>query len=664
MSWLTPLGFLGFIGLIILIIIYIIKPNYQQKFISSTFVWKLSLKYRRKKIPINHLRNLLIFLCQVLIISSCALILARPVIKAEKVEKFTEKVAIIDASASMWTSIGKETRFERAVHGVIDLAEDVEKNNGSLTVIVAGPETNVLCQRQPATDFEVVYTALEELIKPGAIACSYGEANIEGAMEIAENVLYENPETEVRLYTGTDYLDKGKVEVVNVADVSEWNAAILDVRAVLDDGYYRFEVDVATYNVNKNIEVEVLVYGVNGDEENYGRDYTYIDSAQCVEGEVTTITIFHTVTDLNVEEDIPDEDSAPIKIYAYDHVMVSIVLPSNDQDNFTLDNYYYLYGGTLPVLKVQYTSYRPNPFIPFALMTLRNSFSANNEWDLDLTEVNVNTENGRKPEEYATSGFDMYIFEHEMPDVLPTDGFVLLINPPPGYTNEHMTIGAPVPYAHNIQYNFLVSESSPLMNYFNFESIFVTSYTKVTMSNDFIPLAVVNESVGDPVILVKDDGQSQIMVFMFSLHYSNLVLFKEYPIVFANMFYHFIPPTMSKHVYEVYDTISLNARGDALTIEGPGVSSIVNEFPHKLKASTPGVYNLSQVTLAGEPVEEYFYVKIPTSESNIVKVVEELTNPYFIELEEKEDNDLILYFAAALVALLFIEWLLQLREHF
>ena len=44
MSWLTPLGFLGLIGLIALILIYIIKPNYQQKLISTTYIWKLSLK--------------------------------------------------------------------------------------------------------------------------------------------------------------------------------------------------------------------------------------------------------------------------------------------------------------------------------------------------------------------------------------------------------------------------------------------------------------------------------------------------------------------------------------------------------------------------------------------------------------------------------------------
>ena len=38
MSWLTPIGLLGLIGLIALIIIYIIKPNYQNKVISSKVI--------------------------------------------------------------------------------------------------------------------------------------------------------------------------------------------------------------------------------------------------------------------------------------------------------------------------------------------------------------------------------------------------------------------------------------------------------------------------------------------------------------------------------------------------------------------------------------------------------------------------------------------------
>ena len=70
MSWLTPIGFLGLLGLVALLIIYLIKPNYQQKFISSTFIWKLSLKYKKKKIPLSKLRNILIIICQILIVTT------------------------------------------------------------------------------------------------------------------------------------------------------------------------------------------------------------------------------------------------------------------------------------------------------------------------------------------------------------------------------------------------------------------------------------------------------------------------------------------------------------------------------------------------------------------------------------------------------------------
>ena len=51
MSLLAPLGLLGLLAVAVLIFIYIIKPNYQQKIVSSTYIWKRSLKYRKKRLP-------------------------------------------------------------------------------------------------------------------------------------------------------------------------------------------------------------------------------------------------------------------------------------------------------------------------------------------------------------------------------------------------------------------------------------------------------------------------------------------------------------------------------------------------------------------------------------------------------------------------------------
>ena len=137
MTLLAPLGLIGLIGIIILIIIYIIKPNYQQKLISSTHIWKLSLKYRKKKVPTSTLRNILIIICQILILTSAAMILAKPAqVLAHKVER-REVVAIIDSSASMQTLGDGLTRFERAIDKVQNLADEVLAENGILSVIIA-----------------------------------------------------------------------------------------------------------------------------------------------------------------------------------------------------------------------------------------------------------------------------------------------------------------------------------------------------------------------------------------------------------------------------------------------------------------------------------------------------------------------------------------------
>ena len=147
MKLLTPLGLLGLIAIAILIIIYIIRPNYQQKFISSTYVWKLSLKYKKKRIPTSKLRNILLIVSQILILAGSSAILAQPNLVKEKPLDATEVIAIIDSSASMRTSVGGETRFERAVNGVKDLAENVLTNDGIVTVILAGDKPEFLAQR-------------------------------------------------------------------------------------------------------------------------------------------------------------------------------------------------------------------------------------------------------------------------------------------------------------------------------------------------------------------------------------------------------------------------------------------------------------------------------------------------------------------------------------
>ena len=68
--------------------------------------------------------------------------------------------------------------------------------------------------------------------------------------------------------------------------------------------------------------------------------------------------------------------------------------------------------------------------------------------------------------------------------------------------------------------------------------------------------------------------------------------------------------------------------------------------------------------MSGVETIECFYVRIAPSESDLGLVVDELYSPYAELPERFNDFDLLLYFAIALVALEFIEWILQTREHF
>ena len=244
MKWLVPLGFLGLLGLVVLLIIYLIKPNYQKKAVSSTYVWKLSLKFRKKRNPINRLQDLLLLICQILAILACTFVMAQPVLAAFRPEPVTQKVCIIDGSASMLAETDGETRFDRAVQQIGTLAQSVTEGKGEITVIVAGETADYVSVRTTADTLSELSTKLDDMLGNAIKYCCYGPADVEGAMRLAEQVLNQTPQADVLFYTAKSYIDKGTVEIVDVSDPSEYNVAILDGQAVLEENYYTFEVEL------------------------------------------------------------------------------------------------------------------------------------------------------------------------------------------------------------------------------------------------------------------------------------------------------------------------------------------------------------------------------------------------------------------------------------
>lgn len=654
MTLLIPLGLLALLALLILLLIYFIKPNYEQKLVSSTFVWKLSLKMRKRRIPISKLRNLLILLCQIFILVFLAILIAQPVVVEQGTLRDNERVVVIDASASMLAIAQydeeKYTRFESAVDGVIELADDTFQKGGTLTVILAGAKSEALFTRVGAESENAVFAKLEEMKnerddRNNPSYCTYGTADIEGAMALAETVTIINPLAQVYLYTGKQYLNSNGVNVVDVSrGLEEVNVAVLDVRAVLEEGYYTFYADVVSYGENSEVDVRWLIdvdtYSNGNGTAEYKEPVTEVFHRSLRANEVTTV-----IFDTNSKKK-PNGEDRPVSDYVFEYVSATATVVV-EGDAIAEDNSVTLYGGVRPTLKVQYASSAPNKFFSSALMSLGNALRK--RWDVDIDEVRG---------EFATpqmSGYDLYIFEHKMPSTMPTDGVVLLVNPSALPGELGVMLGGSVIGTTN---SLSAPEEHPLVKYMNLGNLIVTSYNPISTYPE--GFTTVMECGGAPVCISKNTADEKIAIMTFSMNYSDIAVKMEFPTLIYNIFEYFMPSTFTEFIFDVNDSITLQARGATLEITGDGVKDELKVFPAEYQLTQIGTYTASQTLFgASAPITENFFVKMPAAESNIFSVVDIMPGSVVKPVPGLTYDDLLVYFAASLVAIALLEWWLQ-----
>lgn len=665
MTLINKIGLLGLIGVVALIIIYVIRPNYQQKTISSTYVWKLSLKKKKKKVPVSTIRNLLLFLCQMLALTCLAMILMKPAIVLKTPAEESETILILDTSASMRTESedSGETRFERAVAAVKDSFTRTLQGGGVSTVILAGKTPEYLFKRMSG-DAALAATRFEDLANKDI---GYEVADIDAALKESENVLYDNPDAVIYVYTDANYYSvPDGVNVVNISEESEWNAAILDARADWDEGYYSFTVQAACYGKDARLPINVEIYDVNG-IVNETIKFTVL--ADYNDGTPVTLILRYRKSDENGgNENTQDRQLCYLdnlipsnlpKIYSFSSVYLEFS-ESEVIDSYDADNDFYVYGGQKQTLKVQYASAEPNPFVNGALSNLSSDFAGS--WDMQITEV-------KKGEAGATSGFDLYIFERQMPENVPTDGVVFLFDPVSAPSGCGFIRNSEIEYRQtNNRYPSLVGGTEhPIMKNIDPNYIRVSRSQMLAGGQDaaYQVLMALNQL---PMLMVRNDigkeGGRQMLVLSFSFAYSNFGVLPEFYLLMKNAFEYFFPSTVNKYAYEIGEKAELNARGTSLSISSYAFEEPIEktEFPASVVLSAPGTYTITQTTYYGMVVTEKIYVKIPGAESNITGIKNKLYSPEREKNEADYFRDVITYIAAALVAFLFIEWCLHLKD--
>lgn len=657
LQWLLPIGFLGLLGLGALILIYILRPKYKEKVLSSTFIWKRSMKYIKKRRPLDILRTLLILLCQCLLVILCAIILSKPYLFDESLlNAGAERIIIIDASASMRArtidlSAG-DTRFDRAIReikGSID--KWLMESGGVLSVILADSSPRYIIQDAKFENYSEVVMALD------SAECSYGQSDMTAAVTMVQERLSRNPQADVSIYTGTEYGNMGDVvTVVNLADAErEWNIAILDCTAAIEDNEYVFYIDVAAYGQVST--VQTLYVEIKGAENAYGEIVDYpaleipvtLDVDPYSEGLEARQTLVVRATDRTIG------GKSDWNFNSFEEVCVQFV---GLGDSVPEDDLIRVYGGYKDKLRVQYYSSDPNSFIYLGFQMLKNNMSDTRE--IIFSQV-------FDYETPLTEGFDYYIFEHEIPagviaNGLPRDGVVILFDPDRSVNGLGIEFGGEVELSRFTY--FSAGAAHPLTSYMDPARMGVSRYTKITeiSDEDFETLLYVGD---DPIMLAKNTTTSKIVVLPFSINQSNLSIVWDFQTLLYNLINYYMPLTLTEYAFDIDGTATVNCKGASIDVRNDDglVVGVLEEFPATVRFTELGTYSFTtKFDIPKTDELRKVFVKIAASESSIFKMSDTR-----IVLEQKINlsdlgRDFWVYFAAGIVVLLFLEWFLQFRE--
>ena len=530
MSFNNLWGLLGLLAIPILILIYFLKQKYVEKPVSSTFIWKKSLKYVKTKIPINVIISLLLIL-QILVVLVASFALSDPVIKAFSSK---ETIIVIDSSASMMAENDEgKTRFELAVAQAKEDANSAGENS-KITVIAAGDKAKFVIER--SSEKHEIVNALEK------ITCDYGVADFDGAKELVKNIQKLNKEVKVKYYTDKTYEEVTGFEYIDFSKENDMNLAITKVKEGTFRNDYTFNVDITNYGQEevKNVKLTATIVSE-------GQEYIFTTPEESLinipAGESKTIQVLPNISSL--------EAGTGLKIDSFE-TYTSAKFEIKVEDAILEDNIRSIYSTEKKPLKILYVSEyveyledqqdeNGNPIVnekkfTILLTVLRGmGYTINPKTDIYKSINDVNN----------IEGYDLYIFEGKgtMPEVLPTDGAVWFINP------DGDIVGTDIKVIVDEDGQDEMADRYPIQQ---FPSTGSSAFEKITTNVPTAGLYLGRYRVmafpghyerlysagGQAVIAtgIEEANNTRVMIFAFDIYNSNLpVNFIAFPILVNNL---------------------------------------------------------------------------------------------------------------------------------
>ena len=668
MSLLQPLGLLGLLGIPIIILIYLLKSKYVQKPVSSTFIWKRSLKYVKTRLPINFIFSLLLIL-QLLTVIFASLAISRPTILPFKAK---DTVIILDSSASMMTvnSDGK-TRYQLAIEEIEKTADKAGENN-KITVISAGntPETQVF---RSADKVEII-NAIEDLI------CDDGQGDVEGALVLASNVQNMNPDTSVMFYTDKEYFDADGVEIVNFASEDDENIGITNFTDTLMGAKYVFNATVNFFTPNPLNE--------DGTEVTREVKVSFHLDGMLVSTQTVTLKAGKNIITFASKESVAADTAIYYQISSIsEYESVKVTLDGLENDGLASDDSRTLYSAQADRVKIlvvsTYAEMIKNPEggqeeasaskTTFLITVLRNiGYTLSNKTDIkkELSQVN----NGG-----AIEGYDLYIFDGVMPQVLPDDGAVWFINPSKDPVGTSLEIGNKESAEVGSPFYMIPAVSSDsdayktLTKNIGKRSIAVGEYRPLYTSDSkkYEEIFTCNNQA---VMMAGKENNVRVICLSLDIHMTNLPMLIDFPLMVNNMLTYSLPDVVEQRSFNVGQTVKFSAPVGATEVElryhdengEINVLDVMEANDTEFLLENIGIYSLL-VKYDGEN-EKIFYLptSVPAEESDTTAmgdtiVAEEVLTT--IEVQ-KDPMEAWPYVAMILLAVIVIEWGVYYRDEF
>ncbi len=572
MTFLHPLGLLGLIGVPVLIIIYILKNRYTEQTIASTYMWRLSERFLKKRNPLARLAGIISLLLQILFVVSVSLAIARPVIILEGAAE--EYCFVLDGSASMNMQKDGKTRLDRAKSEIARIVEDAKPGSAFSLVYVTNSTETVF---ELEEDRELVLSRLDLL------DASDTSIDFTDSIGVAQALFNENPSVITYLFTDADCKEHTNVRVVDVS--SE-------------------EVNISVYGVTY-IEAGLGAYTVTGTAVAYGGDAT------------TNIEVRNNLEDralgtlsLQLKADVPEDFSISIESESF----YSLKVTSAASDALAEDNTAIVYNikkeNSAKALLVSDT--------PF-LLEKAISVAGNVEIAVMSTKDYKTLEKELIAADSGVTGYGLYIYDAYSPEALPEDGAVWLVGAPENTHGAGFSIQGTLELDDGAELELNKSSNSlvkRLTTGLSGDGIYVKKLTKCGLYGDF---KTIFSYMGNPVIFTGEtDAGNREVVFAFNLHDTNFALSSDYPALLHNLLSYSFPDVIEKTEYYCGENAEINTPTGCtgIRVTPPSgnyfyaeVGSAVSEF----LLSEAGEYKITLELAAGER-EFFIYSAVPTAE--------------------------------------------------